>query len=360
MSQAFDCGSDPPLEMNATTCANWILPRAGRIGTMPVVRLKTPLRKVHRRILRIGTFCHSRRRQVPATPPRYARHDNGVFSAKYTDPETGLILYPYRPYLPALGRWLTQDPLGEQGGENLYVFCGNAATYQVDPTGLFWGFLTARVAKKLEDLSNNGENSVLVTVWLSFGSQTWQAATGLDPIYRTKQTMDGGWQYVFAAKDNGVVATAKQLSGDAHQAAAEVVGSQDLLNAVDQLDQYTWWEQGMYGLSAAGKAASLYLIVDFASVQCSSSVKAPAGNRVNNAAQSVEKFIGPDAEARLNTAGDVYIESSDGLRRIQFHIKKTTPHKNPHMHIEVSDLIKNKKVPIYKSGPIYPKDVPHE
>ena len=47
------------------------------------------------------------------------------FSTKYHDAETHLYYYGYRFYAPALMRWLNRDPIGEQGGANLYGFCGN-------------------------------------------------------------------------------------------------------------------------------------------------------------------------------------------------------------------------------------------
>ena len=43
--------------------------------------------------------------------------------------------YGYRYYSPQLGRWLTRDPLEEEGGINLYEFCENASTYKYDPLG---------------------------------------------------------------------------------------------------------------------------------------------------------------------------------------------------------------------------------
>ena len=58
------------------------------------------------------------------------------FSTKYHDPESGLVYYGYRFYSPNLARWLTRDPLEEQGGLNLYGFCGNAAVDRFDPYGL--------------------------------------------------------------------------------------------------------------------------------------------------------------------------------------------------------------------------------
>lgn len=58
------------------------------------------------------------------------------FSTRYTDAETGLVMFPARPYSATLGRWLTRDPLEEIGGENLYRFCANNLVNTVDPWGL--------------------------------------------------------------------------------------------------------------------------------------------------------------------------------------------------------------------------------
>lgn len=58
------------------------------------------------------------------------------FSTKFTDAESGLLYYGLRYYAPETGRWLSRDPLGEQGGANLYAFCGNDAVNQIDLLGL--------------------------------------------------------------------------------------------------------------------------------------------------------------------------------------------------------------------------------
>ena len=57
------------------------------------------------------------------------------FSTKYFDSETGLYYYGYRFYSPELMRWLNRDQMEEQGGVNLYAFCGNNAIMQVDVLG---------------------------------------------------------------------------------------------------------------------------------------------------------------------------------------------------------------------------------
>ena len=57
------------------------------------------------------------------------------FSTKYYDAEANLYYYGYRYYSPELGRWLTRDPIEEDGGDNLYAFCGNNACASFDSFG---------------------------------------------------------------------------------------------------------------------------------------------------------------------------------------------------------------------------------
>ena len=47
------------------------------------------------------------------------------FSSEYYDSELDLVYYNYRHYSPSLGRFLSRDPIEEQGGWNLYAFVGN-------------------------------------------------------------------------------------------------------------------------------------------------------------------------------------------------------------------------------------------
>ena len=58
------------------------------------------------------------------------------FSTKRYDPDTGLVYYGYRFYNPAIERWMNRDPLGEEGGINLYGFTGNNPVNWIDPWGL--------------------------------------------------------------------------------------------------------------------------------------------------------------------------------------------------------------------------------
>ena len=74
------------------------------------------------------------------------------YSTKYFDPETGFYYYGYRYYSPELMRWITRDPIGEEGGVNLYAMCGNSITWQIDYLGLidvFWREPTATESSKI-------------------------------------------------------------------------------------------------------------------------------------------------------------------------------------------------------------------
>ena len=57
------------------------------------------------------------------------------YSTKYYDAETGMYYYGRRYYQLALCRWLTRDPIEEQGGVNLYEFCGNCGVAKYDADG---------------------------------------------------------------------------------------------------------------------------------------------------------------------------------------------------------------------------------
>ncbi|HVV00471.1 MAG TPA: RHS repeat-associated core domain-containing protein [Verrucomicrobiae bacterium] len=48
------------------------------------------------------------------------------FSSKEYHPNSGLVYYLYRYYEPNLQRWLNRDPIGENGGINLYSPVANA------------------------------------------------------------------------------------------------------------------------------------------------------------------------------------------------------------------------------------------
>jgi RHS repeat-associated protein len=67
----------------------------------------------------------------------YAQRNPFKFSTKYTDGETNLVYFGYRYYQPQTGRWLSKDPMEEQGGINLYAYVKNDPVSFTDPLGLW-------------------------------------------------------------------------------------------------------------------------------------------------------------------------------------------------------------------------------
>jgi RHS repeat-associated protein len=61
------------------------------------------------------------------------------FSTKYMDEETNFYYYGFRYYDPEKGRWPNRDPIGENGGINLYGYVENAPSIKIDILGLSSG-----------------------------------------------------------------------------------------------------------------------------------------------------------------------------------------------------------------------------
>ena len=59
------------------------------------------------------------------------------FSTMCYDAETDLYYYGYRYYSPSLGRWISRDPIEEEGGGNVYLGCNNQHLFTIDSLGAF-------------------------------------------------------------------------------------------------------------------------------------------------------------------------------------------------------------------------------
>ncbi len=94
------------------------------------------------------------------------------FSKKYLDRESGLYYYGHRFYSPCLMTWLTPDPIGEDGGVNLYGMCDNNLVSNFDATGEFAiSYVTRRktsffeyvaTGKEFKDIEPKNENDVYI------------------------------------------------------------------------------------------------------------------------------------------------------------------------------------------------------
>jgi RHS repeat-associated protein len=72
------------------------------------------------------------------------------YTARESDPETGLYYYRARYYDPNVGRFASEDPIRFKGGNNFYPYAHNNPAVLRDPTGNdpgavaapWWGWLT--------------------------------------------------------------------------------------------------------------------------------------------------------------------------------------------------------------------------
>lgn len=81
-----------------------------------------------------GGHAHGRRRE---TGIRSKSQDvNGLCGRSCRAQRGSVPDYQYRHYDPQTGRWLSQDPIGEEGGINLYGFVGNDGLGKWDVLGM--------------------------------------------------------------------------------------------------------------------------------------------------------------------------------------------------------------------------------
>jgi RHS repeat-associated protein len=67
---------------------------------------------------------------------RGGRYGIKAYTAREWDPETGLYYYRARYYDPRIGRFISEDPIGLSGGQNLYAYANNSPLGLGDPFGL--------------------------------------------------------------------------------------------------------------------------------------------------------------------------------------------------------------------------------
>ncbi|MFM2304159.1 MAG: hypothetical protein RLZZ135_1569 [Cyanobacteriota bacterium] len=76
-----------------------------------------------------STAYHAVDKRIKAAGKRYR------YTGMERDDETGLSYHSARYYVPWLGRWVSADPIGIEGGENFYLYCSANPMMLVDSSG---------------------------------------------------------------------------------------------------------------------------------------------------------------------------------------------------------------------------------
>jgi RHS repeat-associated protein len=114
------------------------------------------------------------------------------FTGHFHHGPSGLIFAPGRFYDPETGRWISRDPIQEQGGINLYAYCGGDPINQTDALGLndvdvyIWEARRSRVGHAM--ITDAGtENSIFSPFPHAPGGQ--RARHGVNQPFNFKDTV---------------------------------------------------------------------------------------------------------------------------------------------------------------------------
>ncbi|MDX8146930.1 RHS repeat-associated core domain-containing protein [Lentzea sp. BCCO 10_0061] len=150
--------------------------------------------------VRSGDLAVERRRQLPFGGPRGAA---GAFPGEKgfvggtNDASTGLVQLGARAYDPALGRFVSVDPIMDPEDPQQmhgYTYANNSPLTKSDPSGLFWGELFDTLGDKLgEAFDFLKENKSWLAVGIGIISMVPGIGTGVGVALFVASTALGAW-----------------------------------------------------------------------------------------------------------------------------------------------------------------------
>ncbi|WP_218968139.1 RHS repeat-associated core domain-containing protein, partial [Pseudomonas syringae] len=164
------------------------------------------------------------------------------FQGQYFDVETGLHYNTFRYYDPEIGRFTTQDPIGLDGGLNLYRYAPNPNTW-VDPWGWAYKGVDFTGSSDLFPVSGNQKNIVTITMQGSRGRDFTQAykEAGIKPSAADDYT----WHHLDDFDPKTGKTTMQLVTTSAHEATFPHGGS------VAQFEKHFGLRSGAYGSADA-------------------------------------------------------------------------------------------------------------
>lgn len=120
-------------------------------------------------------------------------------------------------YNPITGKWLSRDPIGENGGDNIYVFAGNDPVGEIDFLGLLAASVHSIVYRGHGSVEKNGTTWQYVEVDSAIKGQVPLNVTDAKPAALVTATLDDGFNariVAWTALSRGRGITALQMSTD--------------------------------------------------------------------------------------------------------------------------------------------------
>ncbi len=299
------------------------------------------------------------------------------YAGKRHDAESGFIYFGLRYYDPLSNVWLTPDPIGREGGPNLYAYVLNNPLSFFDRFGLNPEEdvnTTQTVESSHEAVSSNE----------SVNSNGSSKDSALDRDRREQNRSSTVWQRVkeftsavahsFWSPEDHIL----DRDDDLRQTGIDAFNG-NYANIAERWNQMDSLSRVRFTGNCVGLACSLFPVARAASgfkygvkycqktynigkrVLKTQSVakggvklgKQNPGHKISQLEGKLSEWLGNETKMIKNKAGDSVFLSKDMERRVRFDLLRPNPHNNPHMHIE--ELIKGE----WKGSRIYPTDVPH-
>jgi RHS repeat-associated protein len=237
------------------------------------------------------------------------------YTGRELDAETGLYYYRARYYDAAIGRFISEDPIGFSAGDtNLYRYVGNNATNYTDPSGqivpliaagmVAMGVMNALIDVNVQLAVNNMTDKTDMN-WASVGVSFGTGMLGFGLAQKATQVGTTAWKIAAnpltqRALDSGIDGVGKivenQINGKAwNDELAETVAGNFLLGSAADL-----------GIKGAGKVWSKY-------GDSITSVGNKAWDSINSNSKSVitDSFSSLTSLSRKTSAFDVFREHGD-------------------------------------------------
>jgi RHS repeat-associated protein len=160
------------------------------------------------------------------------------FQGQYFDDETGLHYNTFRYYDPEVGRFVTQDPIGLDGGLNLYRYAPNPNVW-IDPWGWAFKGVDFTGSPDLFPVTGNQKNIVSITMQGARGRDFTQAYK--EAGIKASVADDYTWHHVDDFDPETGKTTMQLVKTSAHEATFPHGGS------VAQFEKHFGLPSGAYG-----------------------------------------------------------------------------------------------------------------